>query len=109
MSNEKSCVGCAFLYTHGSGYSNYTWENTYVLCAFDSNPSLVSGVEEPYDWNKEDDNWPATQNSRCEKYHPAQRMITLDVDGEDFPDDYTDDILAIWAVEQHSGRKRGER
>ena len=38
--NEKSCVGCKFLYSEGKGYSNYTWEETEVRCAKDKNPNL---------------------------------------------------------------------
>lgn len=103
--NDKSCVGCKFLYTHGSGYSNYTWLETDVLCAKDRNPNLPA--EECSDWDMKNDNWPITNSSRCELYAPGE-MVTLDIDGEDSPDDYTQDEEAIAAICEHSGRERGK-
>ena len=102
-----SCVGCKFLYGHDSGYSNYTWMETYVHCAKDRNPNLLDGEkEEPYDWNKQEigDNWKATADSRCELF-AAGPFITLDVDGENGPADDTDDQEAIDAICKHSGRE----
>lgn len=103
--NEKSCVGCKFLYTEGSGYSNYTWEDTDVRCAREKNPNLPAS--EPYDWKREDDNWPATNASRCELYATHEgELVALDVDGDDGPADYTSDEEAITAICEHSGRGR---
>jgi len=103
MMNEKSCVGCKFLYTEGHGYSNYTWEETSVECAKDKNPNLPK--DEPYDWNEKDDNWPATNASRCDLYAPGEK-VCLDVDGENGPADETSDEEAILAICEHSERGR---
>ena len=103
--DEKSCVGCKFLYTEGFGYSNYTWEETSVKCARNKNPNLPS--DEPYDWNENEkgDNWPATNSSRCELY-AAGPKVCLDVDCENGPADETSDEEAIVAICEHSGRGR---
>lgn len=106
--NEKSCVGCKFLYTEGSGYSNYTWEDTDVMCAQEKNPNLPAS--KPYDWKRSDDNWPTTNASRCELYATHEGdLVELDIDGEDGPADYTSDEEAIAAICQHSGRGRNGR
>jgi hypothetical protein len=102
MSNT-SCCGCKFLYSEGEGYSNYTWMDTNVCCAKDNNPNLPA--TKGYDWNKEQDNWKCTNNSRCELFS-AGPMIEMDVDGDDGPADFTDDEEAIVAVMLHSGRNR---
>lgn len=103
MSN--SCVGCKYLYTYGSGYSNYTWEETFVCCALDKNQNLEA--EEPYDWKEdpENDNWPKTNESRCDSYSSGEK-VTLDVDGEDRISEYTNDQEAIDAIHNHSGRDK---
>jgi len=101
--NEKSCVGCKFLYSQGKGYSNYTWEETEALCAKDKNPNLPA--EEGFNWTPENDNWPKTNASRCELYSPGEK-VTLDVDGEDGPADYTKDEETIEVICSHSGRGR---
>lgn len=98
-----SCVGCKFLYGQGEGYSNYTWMETLVHCALNKNPAL-NEAEEPYDWVKEPDNWPKTRNGRCESYSEGPYM-TLDVDGDDGPADFTDDAEAIEAICKSSNRK----
>lgn len=103
-----SCIGCKYLYSEGSGYSNYTWEETYVRCAKEKNPNLAhGGLEEPYDWNKneENDNWPATNGSRC-TYYSRGVYVELDVDGENGPADESDDEEQIDAICIHSGRER---
>ena len=102
-SDEKSCVGCKFLYTQGRGYSNYTWLETDVDCAKDKNPNLPR--EEPADWNMKEDNWPATMGGRCSLYELGE-MVALDVEGEDGPADCTQDEETIAAVCEHSGRGR---
>lgn len=101
--NDKSCVGCKFLYGHGTGYSNWTWLDTDICCAKDKNPNLPA--DQPSDWNMQSDNWKYTADSRCELYSPGE-FFTLDIDGEDSPDEYTNDEEAIVAICAHSGRKR---
>ena len=106
---QTSCARCKFLYMHDVGYSNYTVEDTDVECALGRNPHLSSGPNGlPYDWNYNGkDNWPATQNSRCERYEAAEDYIHLDVDGAVYPDEFGLDAEAVAAVEEHSGRRRG--
>lgn len=84
MSERKSCVGCKFLYGDGSGYSNYTWEETNVTCTKGKNPNLPK--EQPYDWNmsEDKDNWGPTQDGRCELYKEGS-YIVLDPDRECWP------------------------
>lgn len=83
-----SCCGCKFLFGNGSGYSYYTWMDTYVECALGANPALLVDVNEPFDWSHdpEADNFPATQNGRCERYS-AGPYITCDPDRENHPAD----------------------
>jgi len=103
-----SCVGCKYLYSEGSGYSNYTWMETYVKCAKDKNPNLADGeAEEPDDWNQkaDSDNWDMTNSSRCDLYD-AGVYVELDVDGENGPGDESDDEVQILAICKHSGRER---
>lgn len=104
LTGQTSCARCKFMYLQDSGYSNYTIEETFVYCALNKNPNL--GQQFPHDWDYEDgkDNWPATQNSRCERYEAADRYIHLDVDGETGPDDFGLDQEAVLAVKEHSGR-----
>jgi hypothetical protein len=75
-----SCIGCKFLWADGSGYSDYTWEDTDVRCAKERNPSLP--VAQPYDWNHDEaaDNLPATKDARCSDYSPGP-YITVSPDG----------------------------
>lgn len=103
MANEKSCVGCKFLYSEGLYYSNYTWEETEIRCAKEKNPNLP--VKEGYDWNLKEDNCSATNQSRCELYSPGP-MVELDVDEENGPADFTQDEEAIVAICLHSNRGR---
>lgn len=100
---DKSCVGCKFLFTQGTGYSNYTWIDNELSCAKARNPALP--VEEGCDWTKEPDNCPATKAGRCELYAPGE-MVCLDVDGEDGPADHTQDEEVIVAICEASGRAR---
>lgn len=83
----SSCCGCKFLYGDGSGYSNYTWMETYIRCALDKNPALRGDVEARYDWNKENDQCPETMNGRCDSYSPGS-YIELDPDREGVPYEY---------------------
>ena len=109
---EKTCFGCKFLYSEGHGYSNFSWEEDQVDCAKDLNKNLPK--ERPCDWSKnkrrgcpdkEDDNWPITNASRCDQYKEGP-YIELDVEGDDGPADYTDDEEAIEAICKHVGRER---
>lgn len=105
--NEKSCVGCKFLYGELAGYSNYTCEDTEIRCAKDKNPNLPA--MEPDDWVETPDNWKATTAARCELYAPGEK-VTLDVDGEDGPADHTTDEEAIAVICAHADRlPRGYR
>lgn len=101
--NDKSCVGCKFLFMCDEGYSNYTVESSSIHCALGKNPNL--SAETPSDWKQEPDNWPMTNNSRCERYAPGE-MIYLDVDGDDGPGDYTEDEEAIASICAYAGRRR---
>jgi hypothetical protein len=107
--NEKSCIGCKYLYSEGIGYSNYTWMATEVRCAKNRNNNLPA--EEPYNRKKQPDNWSATKDSRCELYSVllTGEMVAMDVDGEDGPADFTQDEEAIVAICVHSGRLRNGR
>lgn len=103
-----SCAKCKFLYTRAYGYSSYTVENTYVLCALDRNTELASNeIDEPYDWNKDpdNDNWPATMEQRCERYEKTERSVELDVEGDVHPSEYAADIgdEAVIAIMLHQG------
>lgn len=95
--NEKSCVGCKFLYGDGSGYSNYTWMETYVRCALGLNNKLKGDQEEPFDWDKENDQWKPTKNGRCSSYSPGI-YITLDPDREEHPSESSSDQEQIDAI-----------
>jgi hypothetical protein len=53
---------------------------TYTRCARGKNPSLAGDVNQPYDWTKNPDNFPATMNGRCELYSPGP-FITISPDG----------------------------
>jgi hypothetical protein len=92
--NEKSCLGCKFLYSQDLGYSNYTVTDTEICCALHLNSNLPA--EEPYDWKREDDNWPKTKDSRCDRYAVGE-MIHLDVDGDVTVESETSDPEVIEA------------
>lgn len=100
-----SCARCKFLYLHDRGYSNYT----SVECALDRNPYLRDySPDMSYDWlyGEGHDNWPATRDSRCERYEASDVYVHLDVDGTNYPDEFGLDAEAVAAIEEHSGRKR---
>ena len=94
--NEKSCVGCKFLYARDSGYSNYTVMDTEIDCAINRNPNLPA--DEPYNRREDPDNWPKTQQSRCDRYE-AGPMVHLDVDGEEKASSFTNDREVIEAID----------
>lgn len=97
--NEKSCLGCKFLYLRDSGYSNYTVMDTEVDCALNRNPNLPA--DEPSDWwasMDKPDNWPKTSSSRCERYAEGP-TVHLDVDGESKAKDFTDDTEVIELID----------
>lgn len=101
--NSQSCVGCKFLYGDGSGYSNYTWMETYVRCALKKNPELETDQEEPSGWQgPEADVWPPTMNGRCDRYAVGP-YITLDPDREDHPSDATSDEEQARAICEADG------
>lgn len=98
-----SCVGCKFLYARDTGYSNYTVEDTTVDCMFGLNPNLPSNM--PYDWRSTtgSDNWPKTNQSRCERFsqlHGNDAMIHIDVEHENRPEDFTTDPETIAAYKE---------
>lgn len=105
---SKSCVGCKFLYSQGTGYSNYTWMSDDVHCAKGRNPNLPE--EKPSDWTQDPltDNWTKTNQSRCELYAEGT-FIALDVDGEDGPADTSTDQEQIDAICADSGREQKGR
>lgn len=112
---NESCAGCAYLASYGEGYSNWTWEETVVICGRGRNPNLPA--DEPMDWRVDlkepiKDNWPATQNSRCEHYrvpespeHDKPVPTQLDVDGEtNLMDEAPDLDAAGWILLNHENR-----
>lgn len=53
MSKCKSCIGCKFLYGDGQGYSNYTWMDTFMVCALGLSEKLRSGeVQKQYSYHE---------------------------------------------------------
>lgn len=96
---EKSCVGCKFLCGAGSGYSNYTWMETYVKCALELNPALEEDHEQPEGFARHPtlDEWPPTKDGRCDRYAPGQYW-TADPDREDRPADDLNDAEQIAAL-----------
>lgn len=90
----NSCIGCRFLFEKDEGYSNYTVEETVVCCALRLNKQLPA--DKPWDWNNNigEDNWPKTNNSRCEEYRYHKDMVSLDVDSEESISGQTDVITA---------------
>lgn len=114
IEGSNSCVGCKFLYAQDIGYSNYTVTDTEIACALKKNPNLPK--ERPWDWGNNNysgpiipaspskDNWPATNDSRCESYSVDETgsVVHLDVEGEANPADFTKDREAISAIIRHS-------
>jgi len=87
---------------------------TYVRCALDKNPNLADDtVEGCYDWenNGEEDNLPATMNSRCPDFRPGSYVV-LDVErdvwqmyDDNVHDNTFDDLEQQKAIYRHD---RGE-
>ncbi|MHB1310501.1 MAG: hypothetical protein ACYC3L_00695 [Gemmatimonadaceae bacterium] len=96
---SESCVGCKFLYSDGTGYSNYTWLETYARCALGKNEALKGDCEEPFDLTTDpaQDTWGPTMNGRCERY-AAGVHVTLDPDREDHPSAQSEDAEQITAI-----------
>jgi hypothetical protein len=97
--NDKSCVGCKFLYSKDTGYSNYTIEETTIYCAKNLNDRLPD--DEPWDWRHEPDNWPKTMYGRCNLYAVGV-MVRLDVENEDPVENQTDDSEVRAAINAHT-------
>ena len=104
--NERSCVGCVFMYFQDHGYSNWTVDETTVHCAQDMNPELKGGPDRPYDWltPQGEDRWPATMHRRCELYANIDAQAHLDVDGQDSIDDMIPHPFFASIIKQHSER-----
>ena len=96
---SKSCVGCKFLFGGGDGYSDWTWIDTYVMCALGRNSILKEGeYSEPSNWNQDaqKDNWEATRNGRCDRYSPGPYVV-ISPDG--VPDEGPTDAEQKRAIE----------
>lgn len=106
VANATSCVGCKFLYSQDMGYSNWTVTDTQMRCALQLNPNLPA--DEPFDWDRDNDNWTATKHGRCKRY-AAGVEVHLDVDGDDGPETFTNDEGAIVAICADAGiGRKGE-
>lgn len=101
---NTSCAGCKYLYGDGTGYSNYTWMETYVRCALARNHELLSDHEEPWDWDPtgvKPDEWKPTKSARCDQYSTG-KYITLDPEREGHPSDSSNDQEQIKAICDHA-------
>lgn len=107
---NKSCYGCKFLYEQQTGYSNYTVEGGEVRCAKDANPNLPADT--PQDWNMVEigqvpdghdnpDNWPKTNQSRCDRFKPGS-WLQLAVDEDDDLLDGKPDLEQVAAICWHA-------
>jgi hypothetical protein len=67
------------------------------------NPNLPA--DKPWDWKQDAsaDNWPHTNQSRCELYAEGT-FVSMDVEGEDGPADTSFDQEQIYAICAHSKR-----
>lgn len=103
---NNSCLGCKFLYENGTGYSNYTWMETYLLCALDRNHNLLSGeIESPYGFeDQKEDRFNPTKNSRCEKYDKGV-FITLPPDRDEDLCDESEDFEQIDLIWSHDRKE----
>lgn len=96
----NTCRGCKFLYLDGSGYSNYTWLESFARCARSANPALLADHSTPCDWEAQPegvDIWPPTMAGRCGLYAPGV-LITLDPDREDDPREALSDEEQVRAI-----------
>lgn len=91
-----NCHGCKYLYLDGQGYSDYTWEETYVTCALDKNEALP--MQEPYNYNEDSVGtlrWLAMLACECDSYSPGEQVtVTPDRNIDNFTDD-DEQMLAI--------------
>lgn len=98
-----SCLGCKFYFHKDYGYSNWTVEETQAHCAIKRNPNLPAVV--PYDQAIQNDNWPATKNSRCELFANGEpdevALISIDVDNENPPERQSRDHERIAAISNY--------
>ena len=100
------------MYGDGSGYSNYTWEETYARCALSLNPKLEADCELPFErYDRDADilmpTWEPIRDTRCERYVEGNGLIVLDPDRECWPREHCgawdalpfedeEQYLAIW-------------
>lgn len=103
MSN--SCYGCKYLYSDGTGYSDWTWMETNLCCALDKNNALP--VEMPFDFDSDKIKtirWAAILIP-CEQY--AQGIhITVTPDGN-LPN-WSNDGDQMRAIIRHQGGNDGQ-
>ena len=118
MSKTRSCIGCKFFYADGSGYSNYTWEETTARCALGKNKAFEEKEWEiPCDMatNPAKDEWEPTRDGRCKAFKPGEHIV-LDPDrecwGRGFPGSTTpaywesedqEQLDAIWSHQKAMG------
>lgn len=92
----QNCDGCKFLYLDGRGYSDWTWEETWVTCALNLNPFLP--VEEPMDYREDNVGrlrWLATMAHECDQY-AAGTQVCVSPDGN--IREFTDDAEQMYAI-----------
>ena len=92
MSECTSCLGCKWLFTRDTGYSNWTVEDTDAHCAHNRNPKLPEEIpDEVRDYSHvwmrpENDAWHATKDGRCELYDSNsdyEAPYHIDCEGEE--------------------------
>jgi hypothetical protein len=108
-SHDKSCSNCKFLYGDGSGYSNYTWMDTYVRCALERNANLKDNdIDKPYfkgEVEKLFSVWEPIASSRCDAYKPGE-FLTLDPDRDCCELIECDDDEQVEAILKHDSGQR---
>ena len=83
MTNE-SCEGCMYLCGDGTGYSDWTWMDTHVVCILRKNKWLEENeYEQPMDWkepSKQLKRMALFAGMRCDSYEQGE-YITITPDG----------------------------
>lgn len=108
MTKSFTCHGCKFLYEDGQGYSDCTWEDTFLTCALHLNDKLP--IEQPYSYN--DDmtqtlRWMATLSlpDGCEKFSAGEVVcVTPDGNIQNFTSD-DEQMRAIIADHTHNDNR----